>query len=113
MVALPDETLNKTFAALAHPIRRAILTRLAREGEASVSDLAQPFDVSLMAVSKHLKVLDEAGLIRREKDGRVHRCSFDPQTMDLASDWIEIHRKFWTQQLDSLAAYLEGQGEES
>ncbi|MDH3424824.1 MAG: hypothetical protein OEN00_17630, partial [Gemmatimonadota bacterium] len=69
--------------------------------------LAGPFDVSLMAVSKHLKVMDEAGLIRREKDGRVHRCSYDPESMDMARDWIEEHRAFWTQQLDSLAAYLE------
>jgi DNA-binding transcriptional ArsR family regulator len=99
--------LDKTFAALAHPIRRAILTRLAQEPGASVTDLAEPFAVSLMAVSKHLKVLDEAGLIRREKDGRVHRCSFEPEAMDVARDWIEIHRTFWTQQLDSLAAYLE------
>lgn len=108
MVALPDEQLDRTFGALAHPIRRAILTRLARNGSASVSDLAEPFDVTLMAVSKHLKVMEEAGLIRREKDGRVHRCSFDPAAIADASDWIEKHRRFWTQQLDSLAAYLEG-----
>jgi DNA-binding transcriptional ArsR family regulator len=107
VVAFSDDILDKTFAALAHPIRRAILTRLAQEPGASVTDLAEPFDVSLMAVSKHLKVLDEAGLIRREKDGRVHRCSFEPEAMDVARDWIEIHRTFWTQQLDSLAAYLE------
>lgn len=107
MVDFSDDALDKTFAALAHPIRRAILTRLARDGSASVSDLAAPFDVSLMAVSKHLKVMDEAGLVRREKDGRVQRCSFDPEAMDVAKDWIEHHREYWTQQLDSLAAYLE------
>jgi DNA-binding transcriptional ArsR family regulator len=105
-----DERLDRTFAALAHPTRRAILTRLAREGSASVSDLAEPFDVSLMAVSKHLKVMDEAGLIRREKDGRVQWCSYEPRAMDAARDWIERHRRFWSQQLDSLAAYLEGPG---
>jgi DNA-binding transcriptional ArsR family regulator len=105
-----DERLDRTFAALAHPTRRAILTRLAREGSASVSDLAEPFDVSLMAVSKHLKVMDEAGLIRREKDGRVHRCSYDPRAMDAARDWIERHRRFWSQQLDSLTAYLAAPG---
>lgn len=108
MVAPSNELLDRTFAALAHPIRRALLTRLARSGSASVTDLAAPFDVSLMAVSKHLKVMEQAGLIRREKDGRVHRCSYDPTTMDVALDWIEMHRTFWTQQLDSLAAYLEG-----
>jgi DNA-binding transcriptional ArsR family regulator len=108
VVAFADEHLDRTFAALAHPIRRSILTRLARRGSASVSELAEPFGVSLMAVSKHLKVMDEAGLIRREKDGRVHRCSFDPEAFAEASDWIEKHRRFWTEQLDSLAAYLEG-----
>lgn len=107
MVDFSDDALDRTFSALAHPIRRAILTRLARDGSASVSDLAEPFDVSLMAVSKHLKVMDEAGLVRREKDGRVHRCSFDPEAMDVAKDWIEHHRRYWTRQLDSLAAYLE------
>lgn len=107
MVTFAADPLDKTFAALAHPIRRAILTRLAREGSASVTDVAEPFDVSLMAVSKHLKVLDEAGLVRREKDGRVHRCSFDPEAMNPARDWIATHRAFWTERLDSLAAYLE------
>ncbi len=108
MVAFSDEKLDRTFAALAHPTRRAILTRLATRGSASVSDLAEPFDVSLMAISKHLKVMGEAGLIRREKDGRVRRCSFDPGSIEVASDWIEEHRRFWTQQLDSLAVFLEG-----
>ena len=110
MVAFSDDILDKTFAALAHPTRRAILSRLAKGETASVSDLAEPFDVSLMAVSKHLKVMEEAGLIRRQKDGRVQRCSYDPVSIEVASGWIEEHRKFWSQQLDSLAAYLE-QGE--
>ncbi len=110
VVAFSDEKLDRTFAALAHPTRRAILTRLATEGSASVSDLAEPFEVSLMAISKHLKVMAEAGLIRREKDGRVRRCSFDPGSIEAASDWIETHRTFWTQQMDSLAAFLEGPG---
>ena len=108
MVAFSDEKLDLTFAALAHPTRRAILTQLATEGSASVSDLAEPFDVSLMAISKHLKVMGEAGLIRREKDGRVRRCTFDPGSIEIVSDWIEAHRKYWTRQLDSLAAFLEG-----
>ena len=80
--------LRESSRTLAHPIRRSILTRLARDGSASVSDLAEPFDVTLMAVSKHLKVMEEAGLIRREKDGRVHRCSFDPTAIAEASDWM-------------------------
>ena len=107
MVAVSDEMLDRTFAALAHPTRRAILSRLATEGSASVSDLAAPFDVSLMAISKHLKVMDEAGLIRREKDGRVHWCSFDPGAIGAASAWIEKHRRFWTGQLDAVAGYVE------
>jgi DNA-binding transcriptional ArsR family regulator len=109
VVAFPDEQLDRTFGALAHPIRRAILTRLARDGSASVSELAGPFEVSLMAVSKHLKVMERAGLVRREKDGRVHRCSFEPASIDAANEWIEMHRRFWTRQLDSLAAYMEGE----
>lgn len=102
-----QQRLDRTFAALAHPIRRAILTRLARGEEASVSELAEPFAVSLMAISKHLKVLEEAELVRREKDGRVQRCSFDPQGMRDAGEWIERHRRFWNRQLDALAAFLE------
>lgn len=111
MVAFTDEKLDRTFAALAHPTRRAILTRLSRNGSASVSELAEPFDVSLMAISKHLKVMDEAGLIRREKDGRVHWCSLDPRGMEAARDWIEKHRRFWNRQLDALTAFLEEEGE--
>lgn len=113
VVAFSDDKLDRTFAALAHPTRRAILTRLVRSGSASVTELAEPFDVSLMAISKHLKVMSDAGLIRREKDGRVHRCFFDPASIDVARDWIEVHRTYWTQQLDSLAAYLEEKGKGS
>ena len=109
MVSFSTDVLDRTFHALAHPTRRAILTRLAQKGEASVTSLAEPFDVSLMAVSKHVKVLERAGLVRRKKDGRVHRCSFDPGSIDMASGWIEAHRRFWEQQLDSLSRYLEGQ----
>jgi DNA-binding transcriptional ArsR family regulator len=112
MVTMADDALDRTFAALAHPTRRAILSRLARDGEASVSDLAEPFDVSLMAVSKHLKVMTEAGLVRREKDGRVQRCSYDPTHLDAARAWIELHRRYWEQQLDALAAYLERPSDE-
>jgi DNA-binding transcriptional ArsR family regulator len=110
VVAFSDDILDKTFAALAHPTRRAILARLAQGEVASVSDLAEPFEVSMMAISKHLKVMEDAGLIRRQKDGRVQRCSYDPAAIGMASDWIETHRQFWSQQLDSLARYLEGTG---
>ncbi len=107
MVTIADDQLDRTFSALAHPIRRSILGRLARGGAPSVSELAEPFDVSLMAVSKHLKVMEEAGLVRRRRDGRIHRCSFDPTAFDAATAWIDRHRAYWTQQLDGLAAYLE------
>ena len=110
MVTFSQDLLDRTFAALAHPIRRAILTRLAREGSASVSDLAKPFDVSLMAVSKHLKVMENAGLIRRKKDGRVQRCSYEPRAFDGAREWMAVHRRYWEQQLDALAAFLEDEG---
>lgn len=108
MVAPANDTLDRTFAALAHPTRRAILTRLAKGEVATVSELAAPFDVSLMAISKHLRVMEDAGLIRRQKDGRVQRCSFDPAAITQANAWIELHRRYWTQQLDAVARYLEG-----
>jgi len=106
----PNPSLDRTFAALAHPTRRALLTRLARDGTATVGDLAAPFDVSLMAISKHLKVMDEAGLIRREKEGRLRRCVFQPEALRPARDWIEMHRRFWEEGLDALADYLERTG---
>lgn len=113
MVAPPPSELDRTFAALAHPTRRAILTRLAREGEATVTELAEPFDVSLMAISKHLKVMAEAGLVARERDGRVRRCSFDPEPMARAAEWIEVHRRYWAGQLDALADFFDTAAEPS
>src|ERR1700738_2565520 len=86
--------LDATFGALADPIRRAILSLLAR-GQATVSELAAPFDVSLPAVSKHLRVLESAGLLQREIDGRVHRCRLAPKPMKAAAAWIEKYRAFW------------------
>ncbi|GMV04014.1 MAG: transcriptional regulator [Gemmatimonadota bacterium] len=102
-----DDALDRAFSALAHPTRRAILTRLATRGAASVTDLAAPFDVSLMQVSKHVRVLEAAGLVRREKDGRVQRCTWEPAGMEAPLDWIEAHRLFWKSRLDALAEYLE------
>ena len=113
MVTFAPDALDRTFSALAHPIRRSILSRLAERGSASVGELAKPFDVSLMAVSKHLKVMEEAGLLVRRKDGRVHHMRFDPEPMKKASEWIERHRAFWEQQLDGLARYLEETSEDS
>ena len=108
MVKLTRPGLDSTFAALADPTRRAILERLAR-GEASVSELAEPFDVSLPAISKHLSVLERAGLLVRRREGRVHRCHAATDPIADAVDWIERHRAFWERQLESLAEYLDEQ----
>jgi DNA-binding transcriptional ArsR family regulator len=101
-----DDTLDRTFAALAHPARRAILGRLSRGEVASMTALAEPFDMSLVAVSRHVRVLEEAGLITRRKDGRARQCRFEPTAFDEAKDWIETHQRYWSAQLDALARYL-------
>ncbi len=106
MVKYIDNALDRTFAAVADPTRRAILARLAL-GEASVGELAAPFSVSAPAISKHLKVLERAGLVAREKHGRVHRCRFDPAPMHEAAAWIERTRQFWEDRLDALETYLQ------
>jgi DNA-binding transcriptional ArsR family regulator len=102
--------LDATFGALADSTRRAILTRLAH-GDATVTELASPFAVSLPAVSKHLRVLESAGLLQREIHGRIHRCRLAPQPMKDAAAWIETHRTFWETQFDALAKYLESTNE--
>lgn len=101
-----NRQLDRTFGALADPTRRAILARLA-EGEASVGELARPFDVSRPAISKHLRVLERAGLVRRARDGRVSRCALDAGPMREAADWVDHYRRFWEAQLDALARYLD------
>ena len=108
MLPLDDDTLARTFSALAHPVRRAILGRLAQGEVASVTDLAEPFDMSLVAVSRHVKVLEDAGLISRKKEGRARRCRYEPDTLGEAKDWIETHQRYWSAQLDALARYLKG-----
>jgi DNA-binding transcriptional ArsR family regulator len=100
------QALDSTFAALSDATRRGILARLAT-GEASVTELAKPYDMSLPAVSKHLRVLESAGLVRRIKQGRVQRCSLEAAPMKSAAAWIEHYRRFWDVQLDSLQRYLE------
>lgn len=106
MVKYEQDTLNATFSALSDPTRRAILARLA-QGEAQVTELAEPFGMSLPAVSKHLKVLEKANLITRHKDGRIHRFTVNQSPIDSAKSWIETYQQFWEQQLDSLAVFLE------
>lgn len=105
MVKYTTYSLNKVFAALSDPTRRAILERLA-QGDASVSELAAPFAMSLPAISKHLRVLEQAGLIARTRDGRVHRLRLVTQPLHDAAAWIVQYQRFWEDQLDALADYL-------
>ncbi len=105
MVKYQGDPLSEVFGALADPTRRAILARLAL-GETSVGELAEPFEMSLPAVSKHLGVLETAGLVQREKQGRVRRCQLDGRPLEAVADWIEHYRQFWETRLDSLARYL-------
>lgn len=103
-----SDPLDLVFGALADPTRRAILERLA-EGEANVGQLAAPFDMSRPAISKHLRVLERAGLVRRSPDGRISRCRLDAAPMREAAEWVETYRRYWEDQLEALARYLEGE----
>ncbi len=103
--AADSDPLSATFAALADPTRRAILARLA-SGEASVTELAEPFDMSLPAVSKHLKVLERAGLIGRNREAQWRRCRLEASPLRDVSQWIDQYREFWEERLDRLEAYL-------
>ncbi|HEY2800632.1 MAG TPA: metalloregulator ArsR/SmtB family transcription factor [Chthoniobacterales bacterium] len=106
MVKYSQKSLDRTFAALADPTRRRILAHLAR-GSRRVTHLAKPHDMSLPAVSKHLRVLEKAGLLRRRRYGRVHEMELDARPLQQAAQWVEEYRKFWEGSLDRLAAYLE------
>jgi DNA-binding transcriptional ArsR family regulator len=97
--------LDAVFSALADPTRRAILTRLA-DGEASVTELADPFDISLPAISRHLKVLEHAGLLAREREGRVHRIRLVADPMLDALEWMARYGRFWEERLDALEALV-------
>lgn len=102
---MQTDPLSATFAALADPTRRAILARLS-EGEASVNDLAAPFEMSLPAISKHLKVLERSGLISRGKAAQWRPARLEPMAMKAASDWLDQYRRFWDASFDRLDAYL-------
>ena len=102
---MTEDQLSNTFAALADPTRRAILARLA-SGEAAVTELAEPFDMSLPAVSKHLKVLERAGLIARSRDAQWRPCHLEPAPLKEAADWIGHYKKFWEESFDRLDEYL-------
>lgn len=102
---MPSDHLSTTFAALADPTRRAILARLAK-GELSVTDLAEPFEMSLPAVSKHLKVLERAGLITRSRDAQWRPCQLEARPLKDVADWVEHYRRFWIESFDRLDEYL-------
>lgn len=108
MVERTAPGLDSTFAALAHPTRRDLLRRLA-SGEATVSELAAPYDVSLAAVSKHLQVLEQAGLVRREVQGRQHHLSLQAAPMREAAAWLAHYREFWDRSLDALEGLVEAE----
>lgn len=107
MVNYQSPVLDRTFAALADPTRRALLARLDEQGGVSVSDLARPFPVSLPAIMKHLDVLADAGLIARKKTGRTVTCQLKAEPMEQAMNWLAKYERYWTEQLDRLAAFVE------
>jgi len=102
---MATDHLSQTFAALADPTRRAILSRLA-DGEATVNELAEPFAISVQAVSKHLKVLERAGLIERGRDAQWRPCKLRARPLEQVADWVEHYRKFWDESMDRLDDYL-------
>jgi DNA-binding transcriptional ArsR family regulator len=102
---MATDPLSTTFAALADPTRRAILARLAT-GEATVNELAEPFDMSLQAVSKHLKVLEHAGLIKKDRNAQYRPCRLEAAPLDTAIDWIDRHRQIWKERFDQLEQHL-------
>lgn len=101
----PTDTLSRTFAALADPTRRAMLARLTT-GTATVGELAEPFDMSLAAVSKHLRVLEAAGLVSRGRDAQYRPATLDARPLASAADWLGDYRRFWGESFDALAALL-------
>lgn len=105
MVKYETRLLDRTFSALANPTRRRILEHLSR-GDRCVTDLARPYSMSLPAVSKHLRVLEKAGLVHRRRNGRVHRLKLDAAPMKQAQQWIEEYRRFWEERFDRLDEYL-------
>src|SRR5579863_5378414 len=102
---MPDDHLDNTFSALADPTRRAILARLV-SGEATVNELAEPFALSQPAISKHIKVLEQAGLISRSRDAQRRPCKLEAARLREVADWIEHYRRFWTESFDRLDEHL-------
>ncbi len=108
MVKYQSVDLDLLFYALSDATRRAVLERLAEEGDLMVTVLAEPFDISLPAVSKHLRVLERAGLLTQDKDGRIRRCRLVAEPLQAAADWIDRYSHYWETQFDSLAEFLDG-----
>src|ERR1700722_19653223 len=109
MVKYYSEQLDKTFFVMSDPTRRAIIGNLARKGTCSVLELAEPFNMSLPAISKHLKLLENANLISRKREGRVHYLKLCADPMSEANDWLAAYSRFWNTQLDSFERYLNSQ----
>jgi DNA-binding transcriptional ArsR family regulator len=107
MVYYQRPNLDRTFAALADPTRRALLARLSETDAISISELAKPFTMSLPAVMKHLDVLSDAGLVSRNKTGRTVSCRLRAEPMERANEWLNRYQRFWTERLDQLTAFLE------
>ena len=112
MVNYMAAQLDSTFSALSDPTRRAIVQRLA-SGRATVKELARPFRISLPAISKHLKILERAGLLTRTKEGRTHHCELNATPLKEANDWLVWHQQFWEQRFDALETYLHSSGPSS
>ncbi len=100
-----SDDLNTTFAAISDATRRSILKQLS-QGETTVNDVAQPFEMSLPAVSKHIRVLEKAGLVNRRRQGTTHFLSLNPDPLQRAADWFEYYKQFWTRQFDQLEQFL-------
>lgn len=105
MVNYTENELNTIFSALSDPTRRAMLSRLINE-DMSVADLSQPFAMTKPAITKHLKVLEKAGLLSRTIEGRVHRCRIKPEPLKAVSQWVSFYEQFWNKKLDALDSYL-------
>ena len=112
MVNINSNQLDLLFYALSDPTRRQILLMI-KEGTQTVGELADPFKMSLAAISKHIKILEKAKLLRREKLGRIHECSFNPEALKTAEECIQFYTKFWNESLDAFAADLEGKKKNS
>lgn len=100
-----EQQLNYIFSALSDPTRRQMLTTLS-EGEVSVSELSKPFGITKSAITKHLKILERAGLLKRTIDGRIHRCRLKPEPLETVSEWVKFYEHFWNEKLDALDEFL-------